>query len=306
MATTTSITTTYAGEKMQGFISAALLTATSLDAGGISVKPNVKYKSVIKTLSTNALVADATCDFTDTSTITLGERYLEPKSLQVNVALCKADFRDDWDAISMGMSAWDNLPPSFADYLVGYMAAKVAETTENTVWQGTAGGGAFDGICTLALADGTVVDVTGVSAGAGGLTAANIVTELGKVVDAIPNTMYGKEDLYIYISQKAYRAYVRALGTLGFVDRFNNQNMGDVMFDGVRLFVANGMEEDTMVAAQSSNLWFGTGLLNDSNEVKVLDMADLDGSQNVRVIMRYTATVNYGIGSEVVLYTPVA
>jgi len=129
MATTTSITTTYAGEKMQGFISAALLTATSLDAGGISVKANVKYKSVIKTFATDALVADATCDFTDTSTITLGERYLEPKSLQVNVALCKADFRDDWDAISMGMSAHDNLPPSFEDYLVGYMAAKVAETT---------------------------------------------------------------------------------------------------------------------------------------------------------------------------------
>ena len=104
MATTTSITTTYAGEKMQGFISAALLTATSLDAGGISVKPNVKYKSVIKTLSTDALVADATCDFTDTSTITLGERYLTPKELQVNVALCKADFRSDWDAISMGIS----------------------------------------------------------------------------------------------------------------------------------------------------------------------------------------------------------
>ncbi len=297
MATTTSITTTYAGEKMQGFISAALLTATSLDAGGISVKPNVKYKSVIKTLSTDALVADATCDFTDTSTITLGERYLTPKELQVNVALCKADFRSDWDAISMGISAWDNLPPSFADYLVAYMAAKVAETTENTVWQG---------ICTLAAADATVVDVVGVSAGAGGLTAANIVAELGKVVDAIPNTLYGKEDLYIYISQKAYRAYVRALGTLGFVDRFNNQNMGDVMFDGVKLFVANGMEDDTIVAAQSSNLWFGTGLLNDSNEVKVLDMADLDGSQNVRVIMRYTATVNYGIGSEIVLYTPVA
>ena len=119
--------------------------------------------------------------------------------------------------------------------------------------------------------------------------------------------MYGKEDLSIYISQKAYRAYVRALGTQGFIDRFNNQNMGDVMFDGVKLFVANGMEEDTMVAAQASNLWFGTGLLNDlTNEVKVLDMADLDGSQNVRIIMRYTATVNYGIGSEIVLYNPAA
>lgn len=306
MATTTSITTTYAGEKMAGFISAALLTANSLDAGGISVKANVKYKSVIKTFATDALVADATCDFTDTTTITLGERYLEPKSLQVNVALCKADFRDDWDAISMGMSAHDNLPPSFQDYLVGYMAAKVAETTENTVWKGADGAGAFDGICTLAAADATVIDVVGVSAGAGGLTAANIIAELGKVVDAIPTTIYGREDGFIYISQKAYRAYVRALGTQGFVDRFNNQSLGDVMFDGVRLFIANGMEEDTMVFAQSSNLWFGTGLLNDTNEVKVLDMADLDGSQNVRVIMRYTATVNYGIGSEIVLYTPVA
>ena len=303
---TPSITTTYAGEKMAGFISAALLTATSLDAGGMSVKANVKYKSVIKTFATDALVADATCDFTDTTTITLGERYLEPKSLQVNVALCKADFRDDWDAISMGMSAHDNLPPSFQDYLVGYMAAKVAETTENTVWKGADGAGAFDGICTLAAADATVIDVVGVSAGAGGLTSANIIAELGKVVDAIPTTIYGREDGFIYISQKAYRAYVRALGTQGFVDRFNNQSLGDVMFDGVRLFIANGMEEDTMVFAQSSNLWFGTGLLNDTNEVKVLDMADLDGSQNVRVIMRYTATVNYGIGSEIVLYTPVA
>jgi len=57
-----------------------------------------------------------------------------------------------------------------------------------------------------------------------------------------------------------------------------------------------------MVAAQSSNLHFGTGLMNDQNEIKVLDMADLDGSQNVRFVMRYTAAVNYAIGSEIVWY----
>ena len=57
-----------------------------------------------------------------------------------------------------------------------------------------------------------------------------------------------------------------------------------------------------MMAAQKSNLFFGTGLLNDSNEVKLLDMSDLDGSQNVRVIMRYTATVEMGINSDVVIY----
>jgi hypothetical protein len=58
-----------------------------------------------------------------------------------------------------------------------------------------------------------------------------------------------------------------------------------------------------MVAAEKSNLFFGTGLLSDQNEVKVIDMADIDGSQNVRVVMRFTAGVQYGIGSEIVLYS---
>ena len=81
---------------------------------------------------------------------------------------------------------------------------------------------------------------------------------------------------------------------------FNNQ---DLAFDGVKIFVASGMADNTMVAAQKSNLFFGTGLLADSNEVKLLDMADLDGSDNIRVIMRFFAGVNFGIGADTVLYS---
>ena len=57
-----------------------------------------------------------------------------------------------------------------------------------------------------------------------------------------------------------------------------------------------------MVATTKDNLWFGTGLLSDSQEVRVLDMADLDGSQNVRVIMRFTAGVQYGVAEDIVTY----
>ena len=57
------------------------------------------------------------------------------------------------------------------------------------------------------------------------------------------------------------------------------------------------------MAAQKSNLFFGTGLMSDYNLVKLIDMADTDGSKNVRVIMRFTAGVQYGIGSEIVLYS---
>jgi hypothetical protein len=304
----TSITTTYAGEFAGKYISAALLSADTIEGGGITVKPNVKYKEVMKTLSTNALVKDAACDFADQSTVTLAERVLQPEEFQVNLELCKKDFHNDWEAVQMGYSAFDSLPPSFADFLIGHIAAKVAQKTEENIWQGvTANAGEFDGFETLLAADGTVVDVTGTT-----VTAANVITEMGKVVDAIPTAVYGKEDLYIYVSSNVARAYIRALGGFGAsglgANGVNNEgttwfNGGDLAFDGVKLFVCSGLSDNTMVAAQKSNLFFGTGLLADHNEVKLIDMADLDGSQNVRVVMRFTAGVQYGIGSDIVLYS---
>ena len=309
MATTTSITTTYAGEFAGKYISAALLSASTIENGGIEVKPNVKYKEVIKKLATNDLVKNATCDFDATSTVTLTERILQPEEFQINLQLCKKDFRSDWEAIQMGYSAFDTLPPSFQDFLLAHVAAKAAQNNEISIWRGVnATVGQFDGLVTLATADATVVDVAGEA-----ITAANVIAEMGSVIDAIPSELYGQEDLYLYVSQNVARAYVRALG--GFAASglgangtnamgtqwFNN---GSLTFDGVKIFVANGLADNYMMAAQKSNLYFGTGLLSDHNEVKVIDMADIDGSQNVRIVMRFTAGVNYGIGSDIVLYTP--
>ena len=310
MATTTNITTTYAGEFANEYVAAALLSGATLDNGGITVKPNIKYKEVIKKVaSDDNLIKDASCDFTDTGLITLTERIITPEEFQVNVELCKKDFHSDWEAVSMGISAFDSLPPSFADFLIAHVAGKVAEKTENNIWKGVTGNvGEFDGLVTLMTADADVVDVVGTA-----ITAGNVIEELGKVVDAIPATLYGKEDLNLYVSQNVARAYVRALG--GFAaaglgaNGTNAQgtqwfNNGSLSFDGVKIFVANGLANNYIVAAEKSNLYFGTGLLSDSNEVKVLDMADLDGSMNVRVIMRFTAAVQYGIGADIVLYTP--
>lgn len=308
MATSTSITTTYAGEFAGKYIAAALLSASTIENGGISVKPNVKYKEVIKKLSTDDIVKDATCDFSATSTLTLTERILQPEEFQVNLQLCKKDFRSDWEAIEMGYSAFDNLPPSFQEFLIAHVAAKVAQKTEQTIWSGVnATAGEFDGLVTLATADASVIDVVGTT-----VTAANVIDELGKIVDAIPSAVYGKEDLYIYVSQNIARAYVRALGGFGAsglgANGVNAQgtqwwNNGALSFDGVKLFVANGLGDNKAMAAEKSNLYFGTGLLADHNEVRIIDQAEIDGSQNVNVVMRFTSGVQYGIGSDIVLYS---
>jgi len=309
MPTNTSITTTYAGEFAGKYISAALLSASTIENGGIEVKPNIKFKEVIKKISTDDVLKDATCDFDPTSTVTLTERIIQPEEFQVNLQLCKKDFRSDWEAVQMGVSAFDSLPPSFADFLIAHVAAKVAQKNENNIWSGVnANAGEFDGLITLMTADADVSDVVGTS-----ITAANVIAEMGKLVDAIPSALYGKEDLNLYVSQNVARAYVRALGGFAAAGLGANgtnaqgtqwYNNGSLSFDGVKIFVANGLSDNYMVAAEKSNLFFGTGLLSDHNEVKVIDMADIDGSQNVRVVMRLTAGVQYGIGSDIVLYTP--
>ena len=312
MATTTSITTTYAGEFAGKYISAALLSGKTLAEGAITIKPNVKFKEVVKKISTDAIVKDGTCDFDPTSTLTLTERILQPEEFQVNLELCKKDFRSDWEAVEMGYSAFDNLPPSFADFLIGHVAAKVAEKTEQTIWAGVnATAGEFDGLTVLMAADGDVNDAA--NGAETSYTSANIVSLLGNVVDSIPSAVYGKEDLTIYVPTVALQAYVRALG--GFAsggqgaagtDAKGQQwyNMGNALsFEGIKIQHAPGMPADHIVAGEASNIYFGTGLLSDQNEVKVIDMADLDGSQNVRVVMRYTAGVQYGIGADLVLQT---
>jgi hypothetical protein len=309
MATTTSITTTYSGDFAGKYIAAALLSAPTLDKGGITIMPNVKYKQVIKRVATDDIIKNATCDFDPTSTITLTEKILQPESFQVNLQLCKSDFRSDWDAIQMGYSAFDVLPKSFADFLIAHAAEKVAAGMETSIWQGVnATAGQFAGIMTQLTTDAALPSAQEVAGTT--VTAANVITELGKIVDACPAALYGKEDLTLYVSSNIYRAYVRALGGFaasgvganGYDNKGTNQTLGDVYFDGVKVFMANGLANNTALLAQKSNLYFATGLLNDMNEVKVLDMGDLDGSQNVRVIMRFTADAKYGFASDVVTY----
>tara|TARA_R110002020_G_scaffold240377_1_gene453253 strand:+ start:26905 stop:27834 length:930 start_codon:yes stop_codon:yes gene_type:complete len=308
MANPVTTGTTYKGEFAGKYISAALLSASTLDKGLITVMPNVKHKAVLQVASYNDIVKDATCDFqTSAGTLTLTETVIEPQEYQVNVQLCKKDLHATWQAAEMGFSAHDNLPASFEDFVIAYTAEKVAAKIESNIWAGQIGtAGEFDGFYYLATAGGSgCVAVTGT-----GSTAANVIDEMGKVVDAIPQAVYGKEDVHIYVAPNVARNYIRALG--GFVATIGGagvENKGTTWFngqglsyDGIPVVVAQGLPASSMMAAQKSNLFFGTGLLNDANEVRLLDMSSLDGSMNVRVIMRFTAAVQMGINSDVVIY----
>ena len=304
-----SVTTTYAGEFAGKYIASALLSARTLDNQYITIMPNVKYKSVIQKLAVDSIVNDASCDFTTSGTVALTERILEPKELQVNLELCKQEFVDSWEALQLGFSAFDEIPKDFNDFLISYVGGKVAEATEVSIWQGnSATNGQFQGIynelSSSVLAGGVNAPVT--SSISGSITSANVLTALNALVDAIPATVYGKEDVMIYIPTNVAKAYQQALaGGAAGANGFNNQmNVGEkpLNFNGIEMVWCPGLTANYMVAAQKSNLFFGTGLLSDYNEVKVLDMANIDGSQNYRVIMRYTADTVFGIGNDIAIH----
>jgi len=212
----------------------------------------------------------------------------------------------------MGYSTFDNLPPAFSDFLIGQVAAKVAEKTEQNIWGGVnATAGEFDGFTVLMAADSDVNDASNGSETS--FTSSNIITLLGNVVDAVPSAVYGKEDLTIYVPTVALQAYIRALGGFGAsglgAAGTNDQgtqwyNQGNALsFEGIKVQHAPGMPSDHIVCGEASNLFFGTGLLSDHNEVRLVDTSETLGDQNVRVIMRFTAGVQYGIGSDLVLLT---
>jgi len=312
MATVTSITSTYAGQFSGKYIAAALLSAPTLDKEYITIKPNIKYKEVIKKYSNDAIVFDGTCDFNPTSTVTLSEQILQPEEFQVNLTLCKVDFRSDWEALEMGISIYDHLPPTFTDFMIGQVAGQVAQKIEQNIWTGNSStNGNFASFSELLLsgsvAGGQNAPVSGAFTAANNITGSTtVLAGLQTVVNAIPITVYGKEDLGIYVSTQAVKAFQTAVGGgSSYANGYMNQTVigaKPLDFQGIPLLHCPGLPASTVIAAQKSNLFFGTALLSDKNEVKVLDMADLDGSQNVRIIMRYTAGVQYGIGNDIVWY----
>jgi hypothetical protein len=309
-----TITSTYAGEAASGYIAAALLSANTLDKKLVTIMPNVKYKSVIQKLDVSGIVQDASCDFTTSGSVAISEQVLTPKELQVNLLLCKQEFVDSWEALQLGFSAFDEIPKNFNDFLISYVGGKVAEATETSIWQGsTATNGQFGGFQTAfsaSIAAGGATAVLAAKSGSivisGSVTSANVIDKLNSVVNTIPDTVYGKPDVLLYVSTDVAKAYQQALagGAIG-ANGWNNQlNVGEkpFNFNGIEIVWCPGMASSKIVAAQKSNLFFGTGLLSDYNEVKVIDMANIDGSQNYRIVMRYTGGTQFGIGQDIVYY----
>ena len=294
-----TVTSNYAGKAFGQYISAALKEAKSLE--GLTVLENIKLKENIRKMNGSSLVADATCDFTDAGTLALTEKVLTPKNLQINVDLCKKTLLSGWEAEEMKAGAFNRTAPTFDQYVLSYFGEIIADAVEGSIWQGAAASaGQFEGFQTATTGafavDGTVV----ASTASGAYTETNIIDNLQTLVADIPSNVYGRDDLSIYMNWKTYRFYISAISTLGYLNAYNMTGDYKPVFEGINIQPCPGMADNVMVAAEKSNLFFGTDLLSDNTNIKMLDMTDLDGSDNLRVVAQFSGGVQVGVGSDIV------
>jgi len=298
MATTETISSNYAGEAASRYFSAVLKEPTSIVNGGVDLMDGIRYKWNLPRVNLSGLIADSTCDFTDVGTITRNERVLTVEEFEVNTKLCKSNYRPTFD--KMAASAHAGLASEFANYLVSLVGAEVAESRENTIWQGAAATeGEFNGFEALFTSE--ALQPTGYEIAGTTLTKANIVAELEKVIDAASSALFSKESFAIRISTAAYKFYIQAQAALGAYDAFNERRAG-LTFQGVPLIHCSGLSDDVMFATYAENLWYGVGSAGDAQRVDVIDQSPLDGSNNVNVVMKWADGVVCANPEDVITY----
>lgn len=302
MATTFTDNTTYAGKDTLGFYSTALLTGDSKSK--VRLVPNVKSKVKLASLDLSGILQASDCSWSDSGTAALSQKTLEVCPIKINLEFCEHDFETNY--LSEQLRAGSNIgqiPASFQDYILAQVAVNVSADLEKLFWQGDTGASPADlcdGLLVQLEADSTVLTVGVVS---GGLTADNIIEEIGKVYDAIPCTISESGKVVIFVGCDAIKLYRIALASANSLfTSFNAGNL-DLNYLGIPLVPANGLPADTMVACDPNNLWYGTDLMSDPEDIMLISMKSTTGVPTVRFVAEFKFGTNFGVGPEIVVYS---
>lgn len=298
MATTVNNTTTYSGKFAGEYIKAAFYANETLQH--VTVKENIEYKAVVKRIASNVTFANATCAFTPTGTINLTERIIELKKLQFQEEVCKNTFLDSWEAKDVQNGT---LGSALTDGIISEMLAGIAQNNENLIWTGNgATAGEYDGFLQLigADADGDINFVASPVA----IDASNVFAKIQALIAAAPlGLKKATEKPLIYMGQDVWEAYMYANAASG--NGWYTYAGPEVQKSFMGLYnivVCPGMPAATMIMAQPSNLWFGTNVTSEWNNIQVVDMGAW-AEDNVRFSAKFFGATQYGVGSDIVAYS---
>jgi hypothetical protein len=304
MATTMTVNSNYVGGVAGEITGAAFKEAQTIKENLVTVLPDIDFQMSLRKISyTNGRV-DYACGFTPTGAVTLSEVLLTPKKIMNAQEVCKEDLRQIWSSASMGFSAHnDNMPKDVEAALLNEILMDTAQATDLDIWQGVgATTGRIGGFIEKFAADGDIIKANnGITTLAGAITKANVQTEIEKVLDAVPVSLRRKKNTVFLVSSNVALAYEQALISAGISNGLGGAEM-NLAYGSTKITVVDALPDNTFVVYEVKNLYFGTGLLADHNEIRIKDMDESDLSGNVRYKMVYTGGVQYINPTEIVWY----
>jgi hypothetical protein len=304
MATTLTVSSNYAGSVAGEIVGKAFKEAQTIKEGLVTVLPDIDFQISLRKIAYADGRTNYSCGFTPEGSVVLNEKLLTPKKIKNEQQICKEDLRQIWSSASMGFSAHnDQLPADVETALLAEILGDTAEAVDAEIWQGAAAtSGSIGGFIELFAADGAVIKAgSGIVSGAAAITKTNVVAEIEKVLNATPVAIRGKADLIFAVSSNIALAYTQALVSAGINNGLGGADMV-LQYGRYKMNIIDGLPDNTFVVYQKKNLYFGTGLLSDHNEVRIKDMDETDLSGFVRFKMVYTGGVQYVNPAEIVWY----
>lgn len=293
-----SITTTYVGQLASPFVAPAILSADSIANGYISVLENVRHEAVLKKFS-GAAIGDRTCEFTTPSSgqLSLSDVTLTTKQLQVNEQICNDELARDWAAAQMkGASA--SAPNAYQGFISQYVSKKVSEDVERNLWHGNynhtdgAVGGAtytsFTGLLAHYVAGAGTHETTAVGAWTGDSNATTgILTHLSELTADAPSEIAGDPEAKVFMSRKSAQLYYEALAATYSVPFLNDGLVA--RYKGYDIVTPAGFPNDTAILSKADNMYFGTNVMTDMIEARMLDLTAVTGDAVTRVALLFDA-----------------
>ena len=296
-----SINVNYNGREANGYISKALLENRTLNNEWITTIPNIKFKAHLRKFDVSDVIKQRSDQFSDKGSVDRTDKVLTLEDLEVNSELPVYDFEQDWQARQMRSGALNtDLTAVFRDFVIQRYTDEVSDEIERIIWQGDTSNSGFlgvmDGFDKKLSNSGSVISKSITNA----TTKSNVISQLDAVYKDIPEEVYRKNDAAIFVpyatgkfyrqavASQANEAYYGALGGLTYID--------------VPIYEVP-LPTTTYVAGQSSNMFFGTDLLSDFNELRLIDLREYTGDDLLRMVMKFKAGVEIANEDEVVYHS---
>lgn len=133
----------------------------------------------------------------------------------------------------------------------------------------------------------------------------NVIAYLSSHMN-LTNQKYRKQkDWNFYVHDHIARAYIDAVGALNAAAIANSYaDETGLVFNKKRINVMPYFEPNMIFSSPVGNLWFGTDLLADFNEIWTKFMGDVTGDRKYRYSARFASSVNFGFGTQITLTYP--